>query len=54
MAASFNPLYHLVELVRARLLRLRGNRPPARRLLVAFALVLWRVAVVRMTARLID
>jgi lipooligosaccharide transport system permease protein len=52
--AQFNPLHQLVELVRhacfgfeaTDLLRLAG--------LIAFALVLWRVAVARMEKRLID
>jgi lipooligosaccharide transport system permease protein len=54
IAANFNPLYQLVELVRGAafgfewvdLLRFGG--------LVLFALVLWRVAINRMTNRLID
>ena len=54
VAAQFNPLHQLVELVRAAafgyeatdLLRLAG--------LVVFALALWRVAVSRMSKRLID
>jgi lipooligosaccharide transport system permease protein len=54
VAANFNPLYQLVELVRGAafgfeavdLLRFLG--------LVAFAFVLWRIAVARMTKRLID
>jgi lipooligosaccharide transport system permease protein len=55
VASQFNPLYQLVVLVRdasiygfetVDLLRFAG--------LVAFALVLWRVAIARMTARLID
>lgn len=54
VAAQFNPLYQLVELVRhasfgmdpTDLLRFAG--------LLAFALVLWRVAVRRMRKRLID
>lgn len=53
-AAQLNPLHHLVELVRhsafgfeaTDLLRVVG--------LIAFATVLWRVAVSRMEARLID
>jgi lipooligosaccharide transport system permease protein len=53
-AAQLNPLHHLVELVRhasfgfetADLLRIAG--------LMAFSIVLWRVAVSRMEARLID
>ena len=52
--AQFNPLYQLVELVRhasfgfeaTDLLRLAG--------LVGFALVMWRVAISRLTKRLID
>ena len=52
--AQLNPLYHLVELVRhsafgfeaVDLLRVAG--------LTAFALVLWRVAISRLSARLID
>ncbi|MDP9228058.1 MAG: ABC transporter permease [Actinomycetota bacterium] len=54
VAANFNPLYQLVELVRAAAfgfepvdaLRFAG--------LVVFAFVLWRIAVARMTKRLID
>ena len=54
VAANFNPLYQLVELVRAAafgfeavdLLRFAG--------LMLFAFVLWRIAVSRMTKRLID
>jgi lipooligosaccharide transport system permease protein len=54
IAAQLNPLHHLVELVRhacfgfeaTDLLRLAG--------LIAFAVVLWRVAVHRMEKRLID
>jgi lipooligosaccharide transport system permease protein len=54
VAANFNPLYQLVTLVRhacfgfewTDLLRLAG--------LLAFAVVLWRVAVARMEKRLID
>ena len=54
VAANVNPLYQLVELVRASafgfepsdILRFAG--------LVAFAFVLWRIAVSRMTKRLID
>ena len=54
VAANFNPLYQLVTLVRdacfgfeaVDVLRLAG--------LIAFALVMWRVAVSRLTKRLID
>jgi lipooligosaccharide transport system permease protein len=54
IAANFNPLYQLVELVRGSafgfdsgdILRFIG--------LVGFAVVLWRIAVSRMTKRLID
>ena len=54
VAAQFNPLYQLVELVRRAafgfestdLLRVAG--------LIGFAVALWRVAVSRMTKRLID
>ena len=54
IAAQFNPLYQLVELVRnacfgleaVDLLRIGG--------LIVFSLVLWRVAVRRMERRLID
>jgi lipooligosaccharide transport system permease protein len=54
IASQLNPLHHLVELVRhatfgfeaTDLIRVAG--------LVAFAAVLWRVAVKRMTRRLID
>jgi lipooligosaccharide transport system permease protein len=54
VAANFNPLYQLVTLVRdacfgfeaVDVLRLAG--------LIAFALVMWRIAVSRLTKRLID
>ena len=54
IAAQFNPLYQLVELVRGAafgfeavdLLRVVG--------LVAFSLAMWRLAVRQMTRRLVD
>jgi lipooligosaccharide transport system permease protein len=53
-AAELNPLHHLVELTRHASFGLEATDPIRIAVLVAFALVLWRVAVRRMTARLID
>ena len=54
--AQVNPLYHCVQLVRdASLGDLSSARPrctPA--VLVAFALLMWRLAIWRLQARLID
>jgi lipooligosaccharide transport system permease protein len=54
LAANFNPLYQLVELVRHAAFGFEGIDAIRFASLVAFAVVLWRVAVRRMTARLID
>jgi lipooligosaccharide transport system permease protein len=54
VAAQFNPLHQLVELVRHASFGFEATDPIRLAVLVAFALVLWRVAVRRMTARLID
>jgi lipooligosaccharide transport system permease protein len=54
VAAQFNPLYQLVELVRHACFGFEAVDLIRFTLLVAFAAVLWRVAVGRMTARLID
>jgi lipooligosaccharide transport system permease protein len=53
-AAQLNPLHHLVELVRHASFGFEATDPIRLAVLVAFAAVLWRVAVRRMTARLID
>jgi lipooligosaccharide transport system permease protein len=54
IAANFNPLYQLVELVRAASFGFEPVDALRFASLVAFSLVLWRVAVSRMTKRLID
>ena len=54
VAANFNPLYQLVELVRAAAFGFEATDMIRFAVLVAFAVVLWRVAVRRMTTRLID
>jgi lipooligosaccharide transport system permease protein len=53
-AAELNPLHHLVELVRHASFGFESLDLVRIAVLVAFAVVLWRVAVRRMTARLID
>ena len=53
-AAQLNPLHHLVELVRHASFGFEGLDLVRFAVLVAFAAVLWRVAVNRMTKRLID
>jgi lipooligosaccharide transport system permease protein len=53
-AAELNPLHHLVELTRHASFGFEATDPIRVAVLVVFALVLWRVAVRRMTARLID
>jgi lipooligosaccharide transport system permease protein len=52
--AQVNPLHHLVELVRHASFGFEALDLLRFAVLLAFALVLWRVAVRRMTARLID
>jgi lipooligosaccharide transport system permease protein len=54
VAANFNPLYQLVELVRGAAFGFEAVDLLRYGSLVAFSLVLWRVAVSRMTKRLID
>jgi lipooligosaccharide transport system permease protein len=54
VAANFNPLYQLVELVRAAAFGFEATDLLRFASLVAFTLVLWRIAVSRMTKRLID
>jgi lipooligosaccharide transport system permease protein len=54
VAANLNPLYQLVELVRDAAFGLEAVDLIRFAVLVAFALVMWRVAVRRMTIRLID
>ena len=53
-AAQLNPLHHLVELVRHAAFGFEALDLVRFAVLVAFAAVLWRVAVNRMTKRLID
>ena len=54
VAAQLNPLHHLVELVRHAAFGFEGADLLRVAALVAFAVVLWRVAVRRMERRLID
>jgi lipooligosaccharide transport system permease protein len=54
VAANFNPLYQLVELVRGSAFGFEPVDLLRYASLVAFSLVLWRIAVSRMTKRLID
>jgi len=54
VAANLNPLYQLVELVRGAAFGFEAIDLLRYASLVAFSLVLWRVAVSRMTKRLID
>jgi lipooligosaccharide transport system permease protein len=53
-AAQLNPLYHLVELVRAAAFGFEWTDLIRVAVLIGFAVALWRVAVSRMTKRLID
>ncbi len=53
-AANLNPLYHLVELVRGASFGFESTDLIRFGLLVGFALVMWRIAVSRMTTRLVD
>jgi lipooligosaccharide transport system permease protein len=52
--ANLNPLYHLVELVRHASFGFEATDPLRLAVLMALAVALWRLAVSRMTARLID
>jgi len=54
IAANFNPLYQLVELVRGAAFGFEAVDALRFLGLTAFSFVLWRVAVARMTNRLID
>jgi lipooligosaccharide transport system permease protein len=54
VAANFNPLYQLVELVRGAAFGFEAVDLLRFASLVAFSVVLWRIAVSRMTKRLID
>jgi lipooligosaccharide transport system permease protein len=54
VAANFNPLYQLVELVRHASFGFEATDPLRLAALIALAVALWRLAVSRMTARLID
>ena len=54
VAAQFNPLHQLVELVRGAAFGFEAVDAARLAVLLAFALVTWRVAVRRMSARLID
>ncbi|MGH2957146.1 MAG: ABC transporter permease [Solirubrobacterales bacterium] len=54
VAANFNPLYQLVELVRGAAFGFESVDVLRFVALAGFALVLWRIAVARMTRRLID
>jgi lipooligosaccharide transport system permease protein len=54
IAANVNPLYQLVELVRAAAFGFEATDLIRLAVLIAVAVVVWRIAVRRMTARLID
>jgi lipooligosaccharide transport system permease protein len=54
VAANLNPLYQLVELVRAAAFGFEAVDLLRFASLIAFSLALWRIAVSRMTKRLID
>ena len=54
VAAQFNPLYQLVELVRGAAFGFEATDLIRVAVLIGFAVALWRVAVSRMTKRLID
>ncbi|MSO42144.1 MAG: ABC transporter [Solirubrobacterales bacterium] len=54
IAANFNPLYQLVELVRAASFGFEAVDSLRFAALIGFALVMWRLAVSRMTTRLVD
>jgi lipooligosaccharide transport system permease protein len=54
VAANFNPLYHLVELVRHASFGFQATDPLRLLALMALAVGLWRLAVRQLTARLID
>jgi lipooligosaccharide transport system permease protein len=54
VAAEFNPLHHLVELVRHASFGFQASDLARVAVLLGFALVLWRVAIRQLTRRLID
>ncbi|MEA2472106.1 MAG: lipooligosaccharide transport system permease protein [Thermoleophilaceae bacterium] len=54
IAANFNPLHQLVELVRHASFGFQATDPLRLAGLMALAFVLWRIAIRRMTKRLID
>jgi lipooligosaccharide transport system permease protein len=54
IASQFNPLYHLVELVRHASFGFEATDPIRLAGLLAVGLILWRVAIRQMTKRLID
>jgi lipooligosaccharide transport system permease protein len=54
IASQLNPLHHLVELVRHATFGFEATDPIRLAGLVALAVVLWRIAIARMTSRLID
>ncbi|MGH2986739.1 MAG: ABC transporter permease, partial [Solirubrobacterales bacterium] len=54
VAAQFNPLYQLVELVRHAAFGFETTDLIRFAVLVGFSLVMWRLAVRQMSARLID
>jgi lipooligosaccharide transport system permease protein len=54
LVAEFNPLHQLVELVRGGAFGFEWNDIGRFAFLVAVALVVWRFAISRMRARLID
>jgi lipooligosaccharide transport system permease protein len=54
VAAQFNPLHQLVELVRHASFGFEATDPLRLAALIALAVALWRLAVRQMTARLID
>ena len=54
IASQFNPLHHLVELVRHASFGFEATDPLRVLALIGLAIVLWRVAISRMTKRLID
>jgi lipooligosaccharide transport system permease protein len=53
-ASELNPLHHLVELVRHAAFGFEGTDLMRVAVLIAFAVVMWRIAVSRMTVRLVD
>jgi lipooligosaccharide transport system permease protein len=54
VASQFNPLHHLVELVRHAAFGFEPTDPLRLLGLALLAVVLWRVAIRQMTKRLID